>query len=245
MTGILAAIPGLIKPAGGGPDITVPTSAFTDDSDTLLLLHFDGANNSTTTTDDNSSGRTAKTITMANGAKLYTGTKKFGNASCEYDGSGGDVVYTPDSNDWDIGNTSSGLYKTFECWVYIGNLSAWSRNSPNHLPKMMGHMGQAGNIYWCFGPNEEGGVSFYYWSGGNNWTHSTIKDLTTSTWYHIAGVLNNGVFKIYVDGFEWLSKTISNNPVAGNTDFAIGAEFGACVDGYIDEVRVSNVNRYT
>lgn len=33
---------------------TVPTSAFTNDSDTLILLHFEGSDGDTTTTDDNS-----------------------------------------------------------------------------------------------------------------------------------------------------------------------------------------------
>ena len=35
-----------------GSNITVPTSAFTNDANTLLLLHMDGANGSTTFTDD-------------------------------------------------------------------------------------------------------------------------------------------------------------------------------------------------
>jgi hypothetical protein len=35
-------------------NFTVPTAAFVNDADTLLLLHMDGANNSTTFTDDNS-----------------------------------------------------------------------------------------------------------------------------------------------------------------------------------------------
>lgn len=53
---------------------TPPTSAYTSDSNTSLLLHFEGDDQQTTTTD--SSG-TPKTVTLQNGAKLHVGTMSF------------------------------------------------------------------------------------------------------------------------------------------------------------------------
>lgn len=241
MTGIVCALAGQVVAAGGGAAFSVPTAEFTDDLNTALLLHFNGTNGATTTTDDNSSGRTAKTITMANGAALNTGTKKFGTASVIFDGSGTDVVYTADSDDWNLALST----KTFEAWMYIDNLATVSRNSPNHVPKLMGHMNQGGTIYWCFGPNTEGGLTLFYYDGGSRWTHSTTKDITTGQWYHFALIIANNTAKGYVNGVEYLSKTFTANPSAGNVDFTIGSEFGTCFDGFVDEFRVSYGNRYT
>jgi hypothetical protein len=228
------------KRAASGAAFSVPTAAFTDDSNTKLLLHFNGTNGATTTTDDNGSGRTAKAMTMVQ-SSLSTTQAKFGTASLRVDGTGADYVSTPDSGDWDL----QAVPRTFECWCYINSFTNISRNSPNHLTKLMGHMDQSGNSYWTFGPNTEQGMSFYYWSGGNNWFHSTRKDLTTGQWYHMALITTSSGAKVYVNGEEYLSSALTNTPVVGNTIFSIGADFGQCMNAWIDEVRVSHVNRYT
>ena len=61
-----------------GTSFTVPTSAFTPDSATLLLLHFDGSNGDTTTTDDPPAPRTASL--WSNGGWTVTSSGVFGNA---------------------------------------------------------------------------------------------------------------------------------------------------------------------
>lgn len=233
-------MPGIIKPAAGGAAFTVPTAEFTDDANTKLLLHFNGTNGATTTTDDNGSGRTAKTITMVNSV-LSTATKKFGTASLYVDGTGGDYAWTGDSDDWDL----QAAPRTFECWLYINSFTNISRNSPNHLPKMMGHMDQSGSTFWAFGPNTDQGMTLYYWSGANNWFHSTTNDLVTGVWYHMALIVTATGAKVYVNGVEYLSSALTNTPTKGGTNFAIGADFGQSMNAYIDEVRVSHVNRYT
>jgi len=221
-------------------DFTPPASAFTNDANTLLLIHANGTNGSTTITDDAGSTRTAKTMTMVQ-SSLSTTQAKFGTASLRVDGTGADYVWTGDSDDWDLQTAP----RTFEAWVYINSFTNISRNSPNHLPKLMGHMDQAGSVFWSFGPNTDQGMSFYYWSGTNNWFHSTTKDLVTGQWYHMVLINASNVVKIYVNGVEYISATLTNTPSKGGTNFAIGAEFGQCMDAYIDEVRVSHVNRYT
>jgi hypothetical protein len=218
---------------------TPSASAFTNDADTLLLLHCNGTDASTTFTDDNTT-RTAKAVTLTT-SSLNTTTKKFGTASLSVDGTGGDRATIPDTGDVDL----QAAPRTFECWVYINSFTNASRNSPDHLPKLMGHMDQGGNIYWTFGPNTEQGISFYYWSGGNNWVHSTKKDLVTGQWYHMALIITATGAKGYVDGVEYVSSALSNTPTAGNTIFSIGSEFGQSMNAYIDEVRISHVNRYT
>lgn len=219
---------------------TPPSAAFTDDSNTKLLLHFNGTNGATTTTDDNGSGRTAKTITLVQ-SSLSTTQAKFGTASLRVDGTGADYAWAGDSDDWDL----LAAPRTFECFCYINSFTNISRNSPNHLPKMMGHMDQAGSTFWAFGPNTDQGMTFYYWSGGNNWFHSTAKDLVTGKWYHMALITTATGAKVYVDGVEYLSSALTNTPTKGGTNFAMGADFGQSMNAWIDEVRVSSVNRYT
>jgi len=218
---------------------TPTTAAFVNDANTVFLLHCDGTNASTTFTDD-VGGRTAKTVTLTN-SSLNTTTKKFGTASLSVDGTGADRATIPDSDDFDL----QAAPRTFECWVYINSFTNISRNSPDHMPKLFGHFDPTSNIYWAFGPNTEQGLSFYYWSGGNEWVHSTKKDLVTGQWYHMALIVTSDGAKGYVDGVEYLSRTLSNTPVKSNTVFAIGAENSQSMNAYIDEVRVSHVNRYT
>ena len=220
-------------------NFTPSTTAFQNDANTLLLIHCDGTDASTTFTDDNGS-RTAKTVTMTNSV-LSTAQKKFGTASLYVDGTGGDYVWSSDSDDWDLQTQP----RTFECWVYINSFTNISRNAPNHLPKLMGHMDQSGSTFWSFGPNTDQGMTFYYWSGSNNWAHSTTKDLVTGQWYHMALIISSTGAKGYVNGVEYLSSSLTNTPTKGGTNFAIGAEFGQSMNAYIDEVRVSHVNRYT
>ncbi|CAB5223731.1 Concanavalin A-like lectin/glucanases superfamily [uncultured Caudovirales phage] len=224
-----------------GTQVFPPTEAFIDDGATKLLLHFNGTNGATSTTDDNASGRTAQTITMTT-SSLSTTQVKFGTASLIVDGTGGDRVTCPDSDDWDL----QAAPRTFECWVYINSLTNASRGSTGSaIPKLFGHGDQAGNTYWAFGPNEAGGLTLYYWSGSNNFINSTLTNLTTGVWYHVALITNAAGAKGYVNGVEYLSTTLSNTPTKGNTIFSIGSEFGQSMNAYIDEMRVSHVNRYT
>ena len=239
MSGFLCSMVGTTVAAAAG-GFSVPTAAFTDDSNTKLLLHFNGTNGATTTTDDNGSGRTAKTMTMTQ-SSLSTTQTKFGTASLKVDGTGADYVSTPDSDDWDLQTAP----RTFEAWVYINSFTNISRNSPNHLPKLMGHQDQGGTTWWSFGPNTDQGMTLYYWSGGNNWFHSTATNLTTGVWYHMALITTSTSAKVYVDGVEYVSSSFANTPTKGNSIFSIGADFGQSMNAYIDEVRVSHVNRYT
>ena len=73
--------------------IVITTGAFTSDSNTLALLHFDGTNNSTLITDSSSHSRTVGRVSTEGGRpKLDTDSPapKFGTAACYFgDGTGG------------------------------------------------------------------------------------------------------------------------------------------------------------
>lgn len=228
-----------LAPSGG---FTPPTAAFTDDTNNRILLHFNGTNGATTTTDDNSSGRTARTMTMTT-SSLSTAQFKFGTASATFDGTGGDKVTTTTTTaDFDI--AASGNTKTIEFWIYINSLASMSRNSPNHLPSTIGKMDTGGNINWSFGPNSDGGITFFYWNGGNQWNHSTIKTLTTGQWYHLAVTISGTLVTGYVNGVSWLSFNLTGTPTTNVNQLTIGTEYNNTINAYVDEVRISNVVRY-
>ena len=70
-----------------GTTITVPSTAFTKDGKTLLLVHGDGDNNSTVILDDGVRTSSAVTIaTFGGNTEISTAQSKFGGSSAYYDG---------------------------------------------------------------------------------------------------------------------------------------------------------------
>jgi hypothetical protein len=225
------------------PDYTVPTAAFADDSATLLLLHNDGTNGSTTITDSSSN---AFTLSALGNAQLDTGTKQFGTASLELDGTGDYVRITNATTeliDWDAGDF------TVEAWVYVRDLASTSySNGGNLVPNMIGNMEPGNNTnYWSFGPTSDGKLSLFYYRGSTDFNYSTSAPITENTWHHIAFTYNatSGDITFWCDGF--IVGTASYLGTGGqSTGVAtiIGAHNGVEFDGFIDELRISNAVRY-
>jgi len=80
---------------------------------------------------------------------------------------------------------------------------------------------------------------------GSDLVTSGLTTLNNNVWYHIALVRSSTTLKLYIDGVERGSGTDSSNytakPLRIGGDYAGANEFA----GYIDELRVSNTNRYT
>ena len=74
------------------------------------------------------------------------------------------------------------------------------------------------------------------------------QDWSDDSWYHIAMVRNGTTVKVYVNGVEDYSFTISTTALADADGVRIGRNEGSGVldlDGYMDEIRISNTARYT
>jgi hypothetical protein len=76
----------------------------------------------------------------------------------------------------------------------------------------------------------------------------------TGDWYHIAQVRNGTTFKVYVNGTEISSNTVSESAIYPHGGIGIGGVYAAstgnviasqCLKGYLDRVKFSNVARYT
>jgi len=203
------------------------------DPNTFLLLHLD------TSLVDSSTYKHA--VSSSGGAAISSTEHKFGVGSAHFDGSD-DVLTIPQGTHTAVGNSDF----TMELWVY---------------PQSGTSMAYAGLV----GTSKHSlrlGNKFEIWTNRWRWLvrngdGSDEFDARTSSgsvkynqWTHLAGVRHNDQFKFYVDGSlikqgdafdltatDVLAWNIGVRNLAGYS--------GVHFKGYIDEVRLSKVARYT
>jgi hypothetical protein len=192
---------------------------------------MDGTNGSTVFLDDN--GVRAKVGVSAIGdAQISTSQSQFGGASAFFDGAG------------DYLDMNSDVFRglsdfTVEGWVRLES----NTQAQQVIFKYSSGTHNASNWFLSF--NESNNSKFRFFNGSNNYSTNTF---SFNTWYHIALSRTSGVLKFYVNGVEEISINWSN---AWDTNtsrtFTIGAIPGnnQVVKGHIDEVRVSDIGRYT
>jgi hypothetical protein len=213
---------------------SVETAPFVNDANTLLLIHADGTNASTYFEDDNGV-RSQRGIAANGNAQVSTAQSKFGGASALFDGSGDYLLVGLDTS-MALG---SGNW-TIEMWVRLGTTGL----GLIYDPRPYSTNGFYPTIY-----TDGGRLKFFT----NSADRIQSNVLSTATWYHLAVVKNSGSTIMYIDGTQQGSTyTDSNtyvNSGAGENRPIIGAAGdtagGAGFNGYLDEIRVSNIARYT
>lgn len=214
-------------------NFTAPTVAFINDRDTLLLLHCDGTNNATTFTDDNGV-RSQKGISAFGNAQVDTAQSKFGSASYLGDGTGDGLdIWT--LTDFGFG---TGAF-TVECWVRFASTSG----TPTLWDTRPAGAGQAGLSPYLSSAK----LRIYTNTTGNDIIIGSTT-LSANTWYHIAvsrDSSNN--LKLFVNGTQDGSTYTTSIDLGSNRPMRIGQNIdnNACLNGHIDEFRVSNTARYT
>ena len=205
---------------------TVPTSPFTDITNTVTLLN--GAGGALF-------DQTGKTnlITVGN-AQLSTSFKKFGTASAKFDHTG-DYLKISRSSFIPIGLGDF----TIECFAYfaatpVGDGQGLFQLSNGYLNSQV--RGPAAGA-------EGNNGKWTMFAGTTQYTHTSVP--STGTWYHVAQVRNSGTTKLYIDGTEILSASDSTNYT--DNYFIIGGWYSGdyLLNGYIDEFRISFKARYT
>jgi len=206
-------------------------TAVGNDANTKLLLHFDGTDGSTTITDSSSSARTA---TVVADAQLDDSQKKFGTTSLLLDGTG-DYVTFPDSADW----TFLGDF-TIDCWIRATSLSADA--------DIVSHSTDINNL-WRLRVTSGGALQFTVRSGGSNIISlgsSSGLISTGGSFRHIAIVHNGTGWALYLDGSSVATTTDSDAIPNFTGTLQIGAANAINLfAGRIDELRISNVARWT
>ena len=200
-----------------GASFTLPTSEYSNDEDTKLLLHFNG--------DESASGHN---VTF-NGNPMLSLTQEKWNGSYYFDGTG-DYITIPDHADWAFGSNNFVL----ECWAYFNSTSGdydffrhWS--SPNDKGFQLSRITADSKIYFWYTTNGSTTKS----NGGVTWTPSL------STWYHIAVVRSGSDLKIFVDGSQVGSMYNIGSDSIPNITAPLWIGGTNYMNGFIDEVRVS------
>lgn len=210
-------------------NFTAPTAPFTNDENTLLLLHMDGTDASTFFEDDNGL-RLQRGVRAIGNAQVDTAQSKFGFASALFDGTGDYLIVAPKPN---LTHTSSW---TIECWIRAGDvttsqaiIASFDTNSP--------FSGWSLEV-------QNGNFKFYDGSSFRIFNSSA----STNTWYHIAIVSESGSMKMYQDGTQQTTtSTLGSNFNNTTNDFVIAAipDGTRTINAHIDEVRISSTARYT
>lgn len=203
-------------------------------SDVSLLLHMDGSNGSTTFTNDAS---TSCTITANGNAQVSTTTGQF-NQSLALDGTGDYLSITSFSDMLDFGTDDF----TIEAWVYVTSNGTYqgileTRTSAAYENFLFG-------IYYTGGSLR---LDFVNDGGAGTRLTGTSQAISLNTWTHVALVRYNGVIKAYVGGnADATTVSDSSSTNALNSTAYIGTIVdGSYFNGYIDELRVTKMARYT
>ena len=205
-----------------------PSTRFTADSYTKLLLHFD----SNVTTD---SETTPKTVTNNN--VVWNAGSKWNSGALSFDGTG-DYLSIPDSADWDINADSSNWTVDSQVLFAVSNLGEF----------ILGQS-QNDNNEWYIAKFTDNKITSYFWNGGVNEFGggsnqvSGISTLSSGVFYHIAFIKTGYFYGIYINGVQdWFSWT--NATATRAAEFLVGKIRTFYHEGNIDELRVQKSNYF-
>ena len=190
--------------------------------------------------DSSSYGRT---VTAVGDISHSTVQKKVGGSSIRRNANYS-CIHVPDSSDFDWGTNDW----TMECWI--------RRDAQGGDEWLMAHSDGTGantsiglhiwSTQWG-GANANMASIRFRQSGGNVDCNGTTV-LAANTWYHIAGVRDGNTLRIYVNGVQEGTTSISGSPDTSSAPFAMTAlrtNGDSGLTGYMDEIRVSKSCRYT
>ncbi len=224
------------------------------DRNTLLLLPFTGADAATKNIKD-SSVYNHTTIFYGN-AQIDTAQYKYGSSSALFDGSGDEIII-PYHPVFQIGLDDF----TVEAWIRL----ATDVNTSGEDARIIVGMGrvESDNGAWCFGVGHASTwgtgirLNLSLRSGGSIvWASSDSFTMVKDTWYHVALVRSSGTVKFYLDGVAKGTGTTRAENLLDEQyawkEVSIGARFQtvittivSCFNGWIQDVRISKVARYT
>lgn len=196
------------------------------DSNTLALLHLDGDLK-------DSSGKNVN-FTRDYGNATFDSASKFGRSSLKFDGKSS--IACP----YGAGGITLGNQFTIDFWAktnrYTGQLCMFTIGTT--------HNDNAICLYAEFSNNK---LIFYLGTYSSHLSNFTA--LADNNWHHYAIVYNNGYYDAYFDGKKVINKFYYPFAPRSNYKIRFGGSIGALnefwLDGYMDEIRISNCVRYT
>lgn len=209
------------------------------DLNTILLLHFDGQNGSTNFFD---SSPYARPVTVYGDAQISTAQSPFGGSSAAFDGTG-DGLSVPDSADLNFGSSDF----TLEVFGYLNSTSVVQ----TILTKRAAAGGNTSPFHIIF---NNAGSRFEFYSTSNGSTNdiangASMGSAAINTWYHIAVTRSGNSIRLFNTGTQVGSTITTSASLYSNSDTVrIGAQGNGTansLNGYLRQVRISNVARWT
>lgn len=205
-------------------------------SSVALLLNGNGANGSTVFSD---SSLSPKTVTRLGTPTISTAQSKFGGASMFFS-----------NNGLQISNPQTAFNGP---WSGDFTIEAWTR--PTSVPTSQGSGAERvvlGQIQW---PDASGWM-FYYDQNrlcmfiNNSQVVGTVTgNWQADTWYHVATTRSGSTVRVFLNGIQLASGTNTNPIFNTNTlPATIATDTGGdttFLPGYLDDLRVSSIARYT
>jgi len=214
---------------------------------TTLLLHGNGSNGSTTFLDTSRNQTITRTGT---GTTISTTQSKFGGSSINFTGATGNYLSTAASTYNSMGTSNF----TYEFWMWPDSTSNTALNIP--LSNFV-HPIVFTNNAWGFYYNRSGNtktLAIFCFNANNAAPiiESSAGLITDQAWNHIALVRNGATLTLYINGTSAGTYNIGTTSWdsygslafyvgAGSTNGSVAYPF----KGYIEEVRVSKVARWT
>lgn len=141
---------------------------------------------------------------------------------------------------------------TIEYWI---RLVAY----PGTINPGPGNQDTSGTNYWSFGPAESGRLEFYFWSPGLTYLRTNTGVMNLNNWYNVCAVFttsgSNTTGSLYINGVRQQvqlnnstyadSQNITGGVVSTGTPFRMGQYGANRWNAYMDNLRVSNTNRYS
>lgn len=211
--------------------VSLPTTGFTSDANTSLLIKSTGTEFSTVFTDSSSNALALTSnaiglIPSVNGnAKISTTQSKFGGSSLYLAGPSDYLTFASSSTF----NLALGDF-TVELWVYISTIKTATIIS-------------GGEFNWRLQLDVSGRI---LWVTNNVASIFPANVLNINQWYHIAVSKTGATTTLYIDGTS--VGTTTNVPANTNAITYIGYNPGSTVwgySGYIDSIRITKeIGRY-
>jgi hypothetical protein len=129
-----------------------------------------------------------------------------------------------------------------------GTVEAWVKSTTSGSLKVI-----ASHAGWWYLASDASGYAYmeYGWGSGTNTTLTSTTPITDGNWHHVAMVLVSGAGSLYVDGARVATSAVARNAVGMDATkrFVLGTHTNNSSaflwPGSIDEVRISNVARYS
>ena len=192
------------------------------------LWHFDDGSG-TTANDSSGNGNTGTLTNMDTPTCWVLG--KFGSA-LSFDGYD-DGIYVADSSSLDFSTAI-----TIEAWIYLHSYT----NAHGHSIQTVVEKNLA---YYL--NIQSGKLSFYWYGLSAPGYHKSPSTLPLNTWTHVAATYNGSYVKLYENGVEVYSASVTGTGQTSNWHLGIGYEpynpatYPRYFDGLIDEVRIWDV----